>query len=306
MYSTSLKKYLYLSIAAAIVTITLKFGAYLATGSMGLYSDALESLVNLFAAIVALIMFTVSQKPADKGHVYGHGKAEYFSSAIEGALILVAAFSIIYSAIQRIITPHPIEKISIGIIISFIATVVNFIVGRILIYNGKKNKSMVLEADGKHLMTDVWTSIGVIAGIFVVKVTGLVIFDPVIAIAVAINIIYTGYKLVSRSASELMDASIPVEDLNKITLYLDSLKEKDISYHSLRTREAGRRKFISMHLLVPGEWTVKEGHDHADMVEESIEDMFEEPVTVTTHLEPVEDPASMKDIGIDRKKTDAG
>jgi cation diffusion facilitator family transporter len=175
-----------------------------------------------------------------------------------------------------------------------------------LIYNGKKNKSMVLEADGKHLMTDVWTSIGVIAGIFVVKVTGLVIFDPVIAIAVAINIIYTGYKLVSRSASELMDASIPVEDLNKITLYLDSLKEKDISYHSLRTREAGRRKFISMHLLVPGEWTVKEGHDHADMVEESIEDMFEEPVTVTTHLEPVEDPASMKDIGIDRKKTDAG
>ncbi|HBK32697.1 MAG TPA: cation-efflux pump [Porphyromonadaceae bacterium] len=306
MYSTSLKKYLYLSIAAAIVTITLKFGAYLATGSMGLYSDALESLVNLFAAIVALIMFTVSQKPADKGHVYGHGKAEYFSSAIEGALILVAAFSIIYSAIQRIITPHPIEKISIGIIISFIATLVNFIVGRILIYNGKKNKSMVLEADGKHLMTDVWTSIGVIAGIFVVKVTGLVIFDPVIAIAVAINIIYTGYKLVSRSASELMDASIPVEDLNKITLYLDSLKEKDISYHSLRTREAGRRKFISMHLLVPGEWTVKEGHDHADMVEESIEDMFEEPVTVTTHLEPVEDPASMKDIGIDRKKTDAG
>ncbi|HBG40990.1 MAG TPA: cation-efflux pump [Porphyromonadaceae bacterium] len=306
MYSTSLKKYLYLSIAAAIVTITLKFGAYLATGSMGLYSDALESLVNLFAAIVALIMFTVSQKPADKGHVYGHGKAEYFSSAIEGALILVAAFSIIYSAIQRIITPHPIEKISIGIIISFIATLVNFIVGRILIYNGKKNKSMVLEADGKHLMTDVWTSIGVIAGIFVVKVTGLVIFDPVIAIAVAINIIYTGYKLVSRSASELMDASIPVEDLNKITLYLDSLKEKDITYHSLRTREAGRRKFISMHLLVPGEWTVKEGHDHADMVEESIEDMFEEPVTVTTHLEPVEDPASMKDIGIDRKKTDAG
>ncbi|MDD2248059.1 MAG: cation diffusion facilitator family transporter, partial [Proteiniphilum sp.] len=244
----------------------------------------------------------LSQKPADDGHDYGHSKAEYFSSAAEGALILVAAFSIIWSAINRIINPRPLENINTGLLFSFLASLVNLSVGIILIKNGKKNKSLLLEADGRHLMTDVWTSVGVILGIIVVKYTGWLIIDPVIAILVAINIIYTGYILISRSASGLMDAAIPEDDLKKVIIYLESLKDKQIEYHSLLTRAAGQRKFISMHLLVPGEWTVKKGHDCADDIEEAIVDMFDEPVTVSTHIEPVEDPASLKDIGIDRQK----
>ena len=158
-----------------------------------------------------------------------------------------------------------------------------------------------MEADGKHLMTDVWTSVGVIVGILLVRLTGWLILDPIIAILVALNIVYTGYKLISRSASGLMDAAIPDDELQKITSYLDSLKEEHITYHSLMTRAAGRRKFVSLHLLVPGKWTVKQGHDFADTVERTIENMFEEPTTVSTHLEPIEDPSSMNDIGIDRK-----
>ncbi|HAR37671.1 MAG: transporter [Bacteroidetes bacterium GWD2_45_23] len=300
MKQTSLAKFLYLSIAAAIVTISLKFYAYQVTGSMGFLSDALESIVNLFAALFALIMLRISQKPADDGHVYGHSKAEYFSSATEGALILIAAFSIIRTAIPRIMEPAPLENINTGLLFSLLASVVNLLVGLTLIKNGKKRKSLVLEADGRHLMTDVWTSVGVIAGIVMVKFTGWFIIDPIIAILVALNIIYTGYKLISRSASGLMDATIPAEDLEKVTLYLDSLKVNEIEYHSLLTRVAGQRKFISMHLLVPGEWSVKQGHDWADNVEETIIGLFDEPVTVSTHIEPVDDPASVKDIGIDR------
>lgn len=300
MKQTSLAKFLYLSIAAAIVTISLKFYAYRVTRSMGFLSDALESIVNLFAALFALIMLGISQKPADDGHLYGHGKAEYFSSATEGALILIAAFSIIRTAIPRIMEPEPLENINTGLLFSLLASVVNLVVGLTLIKNGKKRKSLVLEADGRHLMTDVWTSVGVIAGIVMVKFTGWFIIDPIIAILVALNIIYTGYKLISRSASGLMDATIPAEDLKKVTLYLDSLKVNEIEYHSLLTRAAGQRKFISMHLLVPGEWSVKQGHDWADEVEETIIGLFDEPVTVSTHIEPVDDPASVKDIGIDR------
>ncbi|ULB33076.1 MULTISPECIES: cation diffusion facilitator family transporter [Proteiniphilum] len=304
--ANKLQNFIYLSITAAIVTIVLKFYAYYITGSMGFLSDSLESFVNLFAAIFALIMLNLSQKPADDGHDYGHSKAEYFSSAAEGALILVAAFSIIWSAINRIINPRPLENINTGLLFSFLASLVNLLVGIVLIKNGKKNKSLLLEADGRHLMTDVWTSVGVILGIIVVKYTGWLIIDPVIAILVAINIIYTGYILISRSASGLMDAAIPEDDLKKVIIYLESLKDKQIEYHSLLTRAAGQRKFISMHLLVPGEWTVKKGHDCADDIEEAIVEMFDEPVTVSTHIEPVEDPASLKDIGIDRQKRHKG
>ncbi|HOG19295.1 MAG TPA: cation diffusion facilitator family transporter [Salinivirgaceae bacterium] len=302
MKATRLRKIMYLSIATAVVTILLKFYAYLVTDSVGLLSDALESLVNLFAAIFALIMLNLSERPADRKHEFGHSKAEYFSSAIEGALILVAAFSIIYSAIPRIIRPTELENVGVGLLFSLLASLLNLVVGLILIRNGKKHKSLVLEADGKHLMTDVWTSTGVIVGILLVRLTGWLILDPIIAILVALNIVYTGYRLISRSASGLMDAAIPDDELQKIISYLDSLKEEHITYHSLMTRAAGRRKFVSLHLLVPGKWTIKQGHDFADMVEETIENMFEEPTTVSTHLEPIEDPASMKDIGIDRKK----
>lgn len=300
MHQNSAKKYIYLSIVAAIVTIGLKFAAYGLTGSMGLFSDALESFVNLIAAVVALIVLRISEKPADEGHEFGHSKAEYFSSAIEGALILIAAFSIIYSAVPRLTHPTPLEHVSVGLLISLSASMVNLIVGQTLIRNGKKMKSLLLEADGKHLMTDVWTSVGVIVAIGLVYWTGWMILDPIIAIIVALNIVYTGYKLVARSASGLMDESIDDSEIRQITSYLESLKEQQMDYHSFKTRQAGQRKFISFHLLVPGEWTVKQGHDQADKIEEYIEDMFAEAVTVTTHLEPLHDPASLKDIGIDR------
>lgn len=292
---------MYLSIATAIATILLKFYAYYLTGSMGLFSDALESFVNLFAAVIALVLLHISEKPADKDHEFGHGKAEYFSGAIEGALILIAAFSIIWSAVPRLLNPVVLENVSVGLLISLAASFLNLVVGLILIRNGKQKKSLVLEADGRHLMTDVWTSVGVIVAIILVKFTGWLILDPIIAIAVALNIIYSGYNLLMRSASGLMDAAIPQEELEKVTVYLDALKEKKIDYHSLMTREAGQRKFISFHLLVPGKWTVKEGHDHADIIEQHIENMFDEPVTMSTHLELVEDPASFNDIGLERK-----
>ena len=293
---------MYLSIAAAVVTILLKFTAYKVTGSIGFFSDALESIVNLLAAVFGLIMLHVSEKPADEGHEFGHSKAEYFSSAIEGSLILLAAFSIIWSAVPRLIHPIALENINIGLLFSVGASLVNLAVGQMLIHNGKKSKSLLVEADGKHLMTDVWTSAGVIAGILLVKFTGILIIDPIIAILVALNIVYTGYRLISRSTNGLMDASISETEIDQVKKYLDSLKEKDITYHSLMTRQAGQRKFISFHLLVPGAWTVQQGHENADIIEETIEDMFDEPVTVTSHIEPVEDPASLKDIGIDRKK----
>lgn len=301
MKQNPVRKLIYLSIAAAVVTILLKFYAYVLTGSMGLLSDALESIVNLFAALFALIMHNISQKPADKEHEFGHSKAEYFSSAVEGALILVAAFSIIWSAVPRLIDPQPLENIETGLLFSLLASLVNLVVGQTLIHHGKKKNSLLLEADGKHLMTDVWTSAGVIVAIVIVKFTGWLIVDPLIAIIVALNIIYTGYRLLSRSASGLMDVTLPGEDLEKITAYLDSLKEQQIEYHSLLTRAAGQRKFINFHMLVPGKWTVKQAHDLADAVEETIVDMFDGPVTVHTHLEPINDPASMKDIGIDRQ-----
>lgn len=304
MNRRSLNKYLYLSIAAAIVTILLKFYAFHVTGSMGLLSDALESFVNLFAALFALLMLHLSRKPADQEHEFGHGKAEYFSSAVEGALILIAAFTIIRSALPRIIDPQPLENITTGLLFSLLASLVNLLVGLVLINNGKKKKSLLVEADGRHLMTDVYTSVGVILGIILVELTGWLIIDPIIAILVGLNIIYSGYRLIHRSARELMDASIPEDELERVTTYLDSLGEREIEYHSLLTRMSGPRRFISMHLLVPGDWSVKRGHDCADEVEETIIAMFREPVTVSTHIEPVEDPASMRDIGIDRVDLD--
>ncbi len=304
MQARSLNKYLYLSVGAALLTILLKSYAYWVTGSMGFLSDALESFVNLFAALFALLMLHLSRKPADEEHEFGHGKAEYFSSAVEGALILVAAFTIIRSAVPRIIAPQPLENIGTGLLFSLLASLVNLMVGLVLVNNGKKKKSLLVEADGRHLLTDVYTTAGVILGIILVEFTGWLIIDPVIAILVAFNIIYSGYRLIIRSARELMDATIPEDELVKVTGYLDSLSKREIAYHSLQTRMSGQRRFISMHLLVPGEWSVKRGHDCADEVEESIIAMFREPVTVSTHIEPVEDPASMRDIGIDRIEID--
>jgi cation diffusion facilitator family transporter len=302
MGTSSLRKYVYLSIIAAVATISLKLAAYLLTNSVGLLSDTLESCVNLVAAVVALIMLNLAEKPPDEKHGFGHNKAEYFSSAIEGGLIVLAAFSIIWSAVPRLIHPQPLENLGAGLLVAVGASFINLAVAIILIKNGKKNNSITLEADGKHLMTDVLTSGGVLLGIVLVKLTGWLIFDAIVAIGVAINIIWTGYQLIRRSALGLLDTAIPESETNKINQILEKYKRQNIGFHSLMTRQAGQRKFISLQLLVPGTWNIHQGHDFSEKIENEIRMLFpDSPTTVFTHLEPIEDPASMLDISIDRK-----
>lgn len=301
MHSKSLKKFAVLSIAAAIVTISLKLFAYHLTGSVGLLSDALESCVNLLAAFIALLMIALAEKPADEEHAFGHTKAEYFSSAIEGVMIIIAAVSIIWSAIPRLLAPKEIENVGLGLLIALSASLVNLAVGLVLINQGKKNNSITLEADGKHLMTDVWTSVGVLLGIGLVKLTGWKILDPIIAIGVAINIIWAGYVLIKRSSAGLLDVSLSDEELVKINEKLTYFKSlQQVEFHSLMTRQAGQRKFVNFHMLVPGKWTIQQGHDFTEIVEKEIRSLFNVPVSVFVHIEPIEDPVSMHDIGLDR------
>jgi cation diffusion facilitator family transporter len=300
MQNKSLKKFIYLAIAAAVATISLKLFAYLLTGSVGLFSDALESVVNLIAAVVALFMITLAEKPADEEHAFGHHKAEYFSSAIEGGLIVLAAFSIIWSAIPRLIHPQPLENIGIGLLVAVGASGINLAVGLILLKNGRKNHSITLEADGKHLMTDVYTSVGVLIGIGLVKISGWLILDALVAIGVALNILWTGYQLMRRSAHGLLDSGIPEDERAKILKTLDSYKEQNLEFHSIMTRQAGQRKFIALHVLMPGHWTIQEGHDKVELIEKEIRGLFDAPVTVFTHQEPIDDAASFNDLGLDR------
>ena len=300
MKTQSLKKYIYLSIVAAIATISLKFLAYQLTGSVGIFSDALESCVNLVAAVFALIMLTIAEKPADDEHVFGHGKAEYFSSAIEGGLIVLAAFSIIWSAIPRLIHPQPLENVGIGLLVAICASGINLAVALVLLKNGREKHSITLEADGKHLMTDVYTSIGVLIGIGLVKLSGWLVLDAIVAIGVALNILWAGYQLMRRSALGLLDSGLPENERLRIIEMLESFKAQNIEFHALMTRQAGQRKFISVHVLVPGHWTIQESHDMVEKIEKDIRDMFDTPVTVFTHLEPVGDTLSFDDIGIDR------
>jgi cation diffusion facilitator family transporter len=296
----SLRKYILLSIFAAVLTIVLKTIAWQLTGSIGLLSDAYESMVNLVASVIAFITITIAQRPADNKHAFGHTKAEYFSSAIEGGLIIFAAVSIIISAIPRLTNPIEIENTGVGLLISSSASLINLIVGIILIRNGKKHHSIVLEADGKHLLSDVWTSVGVIVGVVIVSLTGWSVIDPIIAICVAINIVVSGFILIRKSANGLMDASINDKDFARVLKKLDDFKKTGVDFHSLLTRQAGQRIFISVHVLVPGSWTVQKGHDLAEEVEKDLISLFNQPVSVITHLEPLEDPCSHHDIGLDR------
>lgn len=299
---TSLRRFTYLSIAAAIVTIGLKAGAYWLTGSVGLLSDALESFVNLAAALMALWMLIISERPPDDEHAFGHTKAEYFSSGVEGALIIIAAAMIAWSAINRLLNPQPLENVGIGLIVSVLASAINFAVAQVLLRAGKRYHSILLEADAKHLMTDVWTSVGVVVGVGLVALTDWLPLDSLVALAVAVNIVWSGLHLVGRSASGLLDTAIPPEDREKIMRVLDRYGDQQIEFHSLRTRQSGPRRFISMHVLVPGDWTVQHGHDVLETIEREIRAGFDTPTTVFTHLEPLEDPVSMDDIGIDRQE----
>ena len=296
---SSLKRFAWLSIFAALGTILLKGFAWWLTGSVSLLSDALESLVNLAGAMMALAMLTIAERPADDQHAYGHGKAEYFSSGFEGLLILGAAIAIAFAAMQRLFDPQPLSSVGVGLAVSAIAAVVNFATARTLLAAGREHRSLTLEADAHHLMTDVWTSLGVIAGIGAVVLTGWLWLDPLIALLVAMNIVWTGWKLVHRSTSGLMDGALPPEDHAQVVAILARYQERGIDYHALRTRESGARRFIELHLLVPGAWSIRKGHDLAERLESDIRSALPR-TTVITHLEPLEDPVSQEDISLDR------
>lgn len=285
----SLTRYAWLSIAAAISTILLKGVAWQLTGSVGLLSDAIESFVNLAGALMALWMLTLAAQPADAAHPHGHGKAEYFSSAFEGFLILLAALSIGYAAVTRLLDPQPLEAVGIGLVVSVVASIINFATSVVLMRVGKKHNSITLEADAHHLMTDVWTSVGVISGVGLVAWSGWLWLDPIIALLVAANIIWTGFQLMRRSADGLMDRALPTEALEKIERLLADYRRQGLEFHALRTRQAGSRAFVTLHVLVPGHWTVQDGHDWAGRIEADIRRTLDH-ADVTTHLEPIGDP----------------
>jgi len=292
---TSLTRYAWLSIGAAVVTIALKSGAYLLTGSVGLLSDAIESGVNLVAALMALAMLTVAARPEDDNHAYGHSKAEYFASVVEGILILVAAGSIIWTAAGRLMHPKELEQVGFGLAVSVGASVINLVVAQILLRAGKKNNSITLEADSHHLMTDVWTSVGVVAAIGVVGLTGWLILDPIIAIAVGLNIVWTAYQLIRRSVEGLMDGSLPAEEQKQIEEVIAQYRQRGVEFHALRTRQSAARRFVSVHVLVPGAWTLHDAHHVAEDFEGDIRKILPETI-VHTHLEPIDDEISMDDI----------
>ncbi|EWT02590.1 transporter [Intrasporangium oryzae NRRL B-24470] len=289
-----LSRFAYLSIAAAIVTITLKVVAWQITGSVGLLSDAAESVVNLVAAVAVLIALKVAAMPADKNHHFGHSKAEYFSAALEGQMIFIAALVIMWTAVERFLHPQPIENVGIGLGISVFASAINGGVSIVLLRAGRKHRSLTLTADGKHLMTDVWTSAGVVVGVLLVGITGIQRLDPIIAFLVGLNIVITGWKLLQESVEGLMDVAMSKEDNREIAEILAGFVTSEVHFHALRTRVAGHHRFAEVHVLVPGAWTVQQGHDLMEEVETAVHERFGE-IALTCHLEPSEDPRAYGD-----------
>lgn len=295
-----LARFVWLSIAAAVVTIGLKSAAYWLTGSVGLLSDALESLVNLVAAIFTLWMVSLAARPPDEDHAWGYGKAEYLSSGAEGVLIFAAAIAIGWSAVLRLMAPRPLESVGLGLAVSVAASLVNFGVARVLLVAGRRHHSIALEADAHHLMTDVWTSAGVVLAVIAVAITGWEILDPIIAIVVALQIIWTGLKLVRRSALGLLDRAMPAEEQAALAAVLARHAGEEIQFHALRTRQGGARRFVTLHVLVPGDWSVQRGHALCEALELEIAGVVPN-ATVLTHLEAIEDPASFQDQELDRQ-----
>jgi cation diffusion facilitator family transporter len=294
MTTPSLTRFAWLSIAAALATMALKALAWWITGSVGLLSDAMESLVNLAGALMALAMLTVAARPPDEDHPHGHGKAEYFSAGVEGALIVVAAVAIAVAAVDRLLDPRPLEQVGIGLAVSVVASMVNLGVALVLLRAARAHRSATLQANAHHLLTDVWTSAGVLVGVIAVAFTGWLVLDPLIAIAVAVNIVVTGTRILRDSVAGLMDTALPASEQKMLRELLDGYAADGIEYHALRTRQAGARRFVSLHVLVPPEWSVQRGHDLLERIEADIRRALP-PVTVDTHLEPLGDPAAMAD-----------
>jgi cation diffusion facilitator family transporter len=295
-----LTRFAWLSIGAAILTMVLKLAAWSFTGSVGLLSDAMESLVNLAAAVVALASLIVAARPADEDHAYGHTKVEYFSSGVEGALILLAAVGIGWGSVERLMHPHPLESVGLGLGISCVASLVNLVVARILSRAGRQHHSITLQAESKHLMTDVWTSVFVVIGVALASVTGWLWLDPVLGILLAGHILGMGVRLVRESMLGLMDTGLPPEELEAIRAILADYQAQGVEHHALRTRQAGAWRFMSVHLLVPGDWSVLKAHELAERFEQEIRDKIDR-ITVLTHLEPIEHPSSWEDTGLRRE-----
>ena len=297
---SKLLRFAWLSIAAAVVTIGLKSGAYLLTGSVGLLSDALESLVNLVGAIMALTMLTIAARPADEDHPYGHSKAEYFSSGVEGSLIMVAAMGIAVTAVERLLHPKALEQVGLGLGISVAASLVNLGVALVLLRASKHYDSITLKANAQHLLTDVWTSVGVVIGVGSVALTGWLWLDPGVALLVAANIVWTGTRIVRESVLGLMDTAMVPEERVAVQAALQPHLRDGVQSHALLTRLAGSQRFVTLHVLVPGAWTVQQGHDLVERIEADIRGTVR-TVTVLTHLESLDDPASWDDVTLERQ-----
>jgi len=295
-----LTRFAWLSIAAALATAGLKVAAYAVTGSVGLLSDAAESLVNLAGAVMALAMLAVAARPADEEHAYGHGKAEYFASGLEGGLILVAALGIAGAAVPRLIRPAPLQDVGLGLTVCAGAALINLAAALVILRAGKRRRSITLEANARHLLADVWTSGGVLVGVGAVAMTGWQRLDPLVALAVAANIVRTGVGIVRRSIGGLMDAAIEPRDLAAVRAILAGYEREGVTFHALRTRQAGARRFVSTHVLVPGTWTVQRGHELLDLIEADVRRALPESI-VFTHLESADDPASWEDETLDRR-----
>jgi cation diffusion facilitator family transporter len=289
-----LTKYAWLSIAAAVATIALKSAAWLITGSVGLLSDAAESSVNLVAAVVALIALRIAARPADDGHHFGHTKAEYFSALAEGQMIFVAAIVILYTSVERFLHPQPLDNVGIGLGISVIASLINGGVAWVLLRAGREHRSLTLTADGRHLLTDVWTSVGVVVGVLLVAVTGIHRLDAVVAFLVGVNIIITGWRLLMESAAGLMDGAVPTEESAELAKVLGRFTSDDVRFHALRTRVSGHHGFAEVHVLVPGAWTIQQGHDLVEEVEQAVHAEVGN-ITLISHIEPLEDPRAYGD-----------
>ena len=300
------RRYAWLSIAAAVITIGLKLAAYYLTGSVGLFSDAAESVVNLVAAVAALWALTFAVRPPDEEHAFGHNKAEYFSSGLESALIIIAAAWIGVTAWERLMDPQTLQNVGLGLSVTLVAAAVNGGVALVLLRAGRRLRSITLRADAQHLLTDVWTSVGVVLGVVMVQFTGWLVLDPLIGLLVAANIVWTGFRLLNDTAHGLLDTALPLDELEKIFGVLSRYEDDDVHFHAVRTRVAGQRRFVSMHVLVPGRWTVKQGHDLSEKIEGEVAETLHGNTTFFIHVEPSEDPASFEDQSLDRERPDTG
>ena len=299
-----LTRFAWLAVATALVTMALKLVAWRLTGSVGLLSDAFESIVNLAAALFAVVVLRWAAKPPDEDHAYGHAKAEYLAAGVEGTLIFIAALSIAWAAIARLIHPAELEDLGVGMSVNAVAAAINLAVGVTLVRNGRTRRSITLEADGRHLLTDVLTSVGVLVGVGAVALTGWDPLDPIVALAVAANIVATGVSLVRRAISGFMDRALPKADRARIGAVLDEYSSRGLRFHSLRTRQAGQRAFVSVHVLVPGAWSVQRGHDLLEELESELRDAVPH-TSFLTHLEPIEDPLSLADTELDRPRPES-